>query len=180
MSAIDNQPESTNFLSQLGFRFLIERIPNVNYFCQAAEIPGISINSVDSNTPFTVIPHAGSRLTFNPLDLKFVVDENIANYLEIYNWLVGMGRPDSFQQTVDFAKQSHGFASRIDSVQKMESDGTLLILDGDKNPKIQVFFEAMFPVSISGLSFNSTDSDVQYIEATAQFRYRKFSFEKLK
>lgn len=172
-----SQPTNLNYLSQLGFRFAVEKIPNVNYFCQAAAIPAISVNSVDSVTPFSVIPHAGSRLTFEPLNVRFRVDENLANYLEIYNWLVGLGRPDSFEQTRALALQSHTFNARIGSTINIVSDATLFVLNSNKHVKLHIFFEELFPVSLSELQFESMSSDIQYLEATAQFRYRKYSIE---
>jgi hypothetical protein len=171
------QPNNLNYLSQLGFRFALEKLPSVSYFCQAVAIPAISINSVDTPTPFTVIPHAGSRLTFEPLNVRFRVDEDLKNYLEIYDWLVGVSRPDSFQQTRDLVAASHAFNARPGSTMHIVSDATLFVLNSNKKVKFHVFFEELFPVSLSELMFESMSSDVQYLEATAQFRYRKYSIE---
>jgi hypothetical protein len=177
MSSTEETPENLNYLSQLGFRFAIKRLPMVNYFCQAASIPGVSINSMDTPTPFTVIPHPGSRMTFEPLNIRFRVDENLKNYLEIYNWIVGISRPDNFQQTVEFLNKSGSYAVKPGSRPTYTSDGTLFVLNSNKRVKFNVFFEELFPVSLSELQFESTSSDVQYLESQVQFRYRKFSIE---
>jgi len=173
------QPNNLNYLSQLGFRFALEKLPSVSYFCQAIAIPAISINSVDTPTPFTVIPHAGSRLTFEPLNVRFRVDEDLKNYLEIYDWLVGVSRPDSFEQTRILESQSRILNYRAGSVLNVVSDATLFVLDSNKRVKLHVFFEEVFPVSLSELQFESMSSDVQYLEATSQFRYRKYTVERV-
>ena len=43
MSALQNLPSNINYLSPVGFRFTLANFPDVNYFCQAANIPGLSI-----------------------------------------------------------------------------------------------------------------------------------------
>lgn len=179
MSAVENTPDNLNYLSQLGFRFLLEKLPNVNYFCQSANIPAISVNSLDTPTPFTVLPHAGSRITFEPLLIKFIVDEDLKNYQEVYDWLIGLGRPDSFEDTKNLARQSHVFSQKLESVRNVTSDGTLFVLNSNKRAKLQIFFTEMFPVALSELSFNSTDSSVDYLTATVEFRYRRYKVESI-
>ena len=36
-------PKNKNFLSPVGFKFIIGRTPNVDYFCQSAQIPQVEI-----------------------------------------------------------------------------------------------------------------------------------------
>ena len=53
----------------------------------------------------------------------------------------------------------------------MFSDATLTILSNKNNPIIQIFFQDMFPVSLSGLEYNQDATDVEYIKAEAEFAY---------
>lgn len=106
MTALNTQPSNINMMSPLGFRFVIKRLPTVNYFCQQATIPALSMNPIDVGSPNSSVPMPGSKLFFDPLTIRFKVDEDLNNYMEIYNWLVGLGHPQSLQQTADYKRLS--------------------------------------------------------------------------
>ena len=54
------------------------------------------------------------------------------------------------------------------------SDGTLQVLSSNFQPIIQVKFIDLFPISLSSLTFDVSDTDVQYFTAEASFRYTIF------
>lgn len=177
MSTLTDQPTNPNFLSPLGFKFTINKTPNVNYYVQAANIPSITLGSPDIQNPFVRIPTAGDQLVFGELNLSFKVDEDMKNYMEIYNWLVGMGFPDSFTQYEGIASQKAGpISGKINPLTGagVYSDATLTVLSSAMNPIHQVNYIDCFPVMISDLNFESTDGDVNYLTCETTFRYRKF------
>ena len=166
-SVVDNK----NFLSPLGFRLILNRTPNVEYFCQSATLPTVTLpETTQQVTPFVTIPHPGDHIQYDPLDLRFRVDEDMANYLEIYNWMVGLGFPDNYSQYKVLSDNNK---------EKVYSDGTLLILTSNNNASIRVVFENMFPTSLSPLAFDVTQADIEYLEATVTMKYRKFYIENI-
>jgi hypothetical protein len=180
MSALENQPTNLNFLGQNGFRFAIKRLPAVNYFCQSVSIPSVSIGAIESPTPLAFVPRPGDRITFDPLFVKFKVDENLANYIEIFNWIEGLGHPEDLLQTRDLSRRikNEQVGSRpIGSATTFVSDATLSILTSNKNYNKTVKFYDCFPISLSELSFESTITTIEYLEATVSFRYRRYVFE---
>ena len=133
-------------------------------------------------SPFAIIPRPGDRITYDPFNIRFRVDEDLKNYKEIEDWIVGMGHPETFEQSEDFAKanpspfvQDRGTASGANFV----SDATLTVLTSHKNPSINVFFQDAFPITLTELTFDSTLTDVEYLEATVTFRYRKYNIESI-
>ena len=94
----------------------------------------------------------------------------MTNYFEVYDWLIQLGFPDSFTQYT---------AGRVSPADKNYSDGTLMVMSSKHNPNLVVTFEDMFPILLSELSFSYGDSDVETLEATVTFRYKKFSIQKL-
>lgn len=171
------QPSTLNILSPLGFKFSIKRLPNVSYFCQNVQIPSISVGFIDVNNPLAVIPVPGSRLLFDPLNIRFRVNQDLKNYLEIYNWLVGLGHPVSLDQTKAFSKLADIPKARSGTASSYVSDGTLTILNSFKNPTHYVFFKDLFPTSLSELVFDSTQADVEYLESTVTFKYLRYEIE---
>ena len=64
MSALQGQPINTSFLSPIGFKFQLNNFPAVNYFCQSATLPGISISSISVPTPLKTIELSGDEVSF--------------------------------------------------------------------------------------------------------------------
>ena len=175
MTAISNLPDNKNFLSPLGFTFSIKKTPGVNYFVQSVNLPTISLGTVDLETPFVKIPYPGDHITYEPLVISFRVDEDMRNYAEIHNWILATGFPDSFDQyqsMSDIAKY-RGTASRM-AGEGQFSDASLIVLNSVKAPIIEFKFHDLYPISIGELQFDTRNTDVDYIEASVTFAYRKF------
>lgn len=166
MSAYGNQPTNVNFLSPLGFSFKIKKTPHLNYFVQSVTLPGVSIAPIEVPNPFSKIPFAGSQLTYDTMSLTFKVDEDMKNYLEIYNWLTGMGFPKDFAQYQNIANQTTG--------EGVFSDLTLIINTSSKNPNIEVTFYDAFPLNLSPLTFDTTPEEVSHITCTVEFKYGRY------
>ena len=158
-----SDPTNKNFLGQTGFRLVLDRTPTVNYFSQSASLPAISLGIANIVNPLIDYPLPGEKLAFSAFNISFRVDEDLKNYIEIYNWLVGLGSPSTTDQYNRFKNNSVH--------QSNLSDATLSILSSKYNPNIRVKFQKMFPESISELLFTSTGSDIEYLEATVSFRY---------
>ena len=79
-------PDSINPLLPTYYQFTISRLPGVNYFCQTASLPSLSLSQVSMPTRFTTL-QSPSKITFDELTVTFVVDEAMKNWMEIYNWM---------------------------------------------------------------------------------------------
>lgn len=173
MSALDNTPENKNFLSPLNFKFQIKKAPHVNFFLQKTNIPQIALTPVNTPNPFVNVPYPGEHLTYDPLDITFKIDEDLQNYLEIHNWIRSLGKPENFDEykTIQDKKSWTGDG--------IYSDISLMILSSTKSPNYEIVFTDSHPVSLTAVTFNTTDPDVRYLEATASFRYTYFSIQKI-
>ena len=58
------------------------------------------------------------------------------------------------------------------------SDGNLHILNSNFNTTAIVKFFDLFPISLSSLEFEATDTDVNYFTADAIFRYTVYNIVK--
>jgi hypothetical protein len=180
MAAIDNQPDNKNFLSPIGFKFVIKKTPHINYFVQTATLPSLQLGTSNVDTPFVKFPLPGDHLNFGDFSLTYKVDEDLKNYLEIYNWMIALGFPDNFDQykSADDIRQGPitGQINRMSGL-SMITDGTLIILSSSRNPIHEVVFENIFPTSLSELQFTSTDTDVSFLTSTVTFAYQKYSIK---
>ena len=144
------------------YQFTISRLPGVNYFCQTASLPSLSLSQVSMPTRFNTI-QSPSKITFDELTVTFIVDEGMKNWMEIYNWMRSTTNVDSYEQYVADKKQY--------------TTGNLLILNSSKNPKLNITFNRLFPITLSALDFVSTGIDPEPLQATCSFSYTSYDIE---
>lgn len=167
-------PSNINPLSPNGFQFSITKLPEVNFFCQSINIPGITLGAPEFGTPFSLAPIPGETLTYDTLNVQFLVDESMTNYQAIYNWIVALGFPQSYEQYTTFVSDDQ--RGIIGELAKNFSDGTLQILNSSNNPAKTIQFRDLFPISIESLTFMSTAEDVQYLVGNATFKFGFYEF----
>ena len=175
-SGFRNQVKNKNFLNPTGFKFILNRAPKVVFFSNQANIPGLNLGTADQTTYLTDIPVPGDKLQFQDLNLRFLVDEDLENYLEIQHWLRGLGFPDSLKEIYDW-QSSNPNAPRGEL--NYTCDGTLNVLTSSNVANFKVKFLDMFPVSLSDLDFDATDSDIDYLTANVTFKYTIYNITDL-
>lgn len=163
-----------NMLSPLGFSFSIKKTPDMNFFVQNVTLPGIQLGETQMPTPFKSIPIYGDHITYGDLQVTFKVNEDLSNYRMIFDWITGIGFPDSYSQHKDLVD-----SALPGSGEGIESDAVLTILSSSMNPVIIVDIKDLFPISLTDLEFNSRDTQVEYIEATATFKFLNYTFRKV-
>lgn len=173
MVAINRVPENLNYLTVIGFNFILQKAPHVEFFVQDATVPSLSLPSVDVANPFVSAPFAGSHLNYESLNLSLIVDENLEGYQEMHNWITGLGYPKDYKQHGDLVREN------IEQYQRktVYSDMSLTLLTSLKNPNIQFNFRDAWPTSISGWTLTHTSEDVQMATFDVSFRYNYFDLE---
>ena len=170
-SAFANQIQNRNFLSPIGFRFSLAKTPKVNFFCNSARIPEINLGLAVQPTYLKDIDIPGDKLTYGDLTLRFLVDENLENYMAIHNWMTGLGFPETTQDFKDLTTNDDGQRD----LEEQFSDGNLQILNSNFRPVANVKFFNLFPVSLTSLDFDATEPDIQYFTAEASFKYTVYN-----
>lgn len=159
-----------SFLQSTGYLFSIQRLPRTSFVVQRINLPGISLNPVMVPTPFVSRAEAGDHLLYDELRVTFKVDEDLKNYLEIHNWLRGLGFPEEYEEYAELEKLPGSGA---------KSNALLVILDAKKRPRFEVSFVDCVPISLSQLQFESTAATLPFIEADVSFRYTSFSIQSI-
>ena len=162
-----NQITNRNFLAPSGFKFTLSKEPKVSFFCTSARIPEISLDTAVQPSYLKDLDIPGEKLTYGDLCLRFLIDENMENYMAIHNWLTGLGFPETGSQYRDLTTDATGARDPKEAF----SDGTLRILNSNFKDVAKVKFKDLFPVSLSSLEFDATVTDVQYFTAEVTFKY---------
>ena len=166
-SAFAKQIDNRNFLSGVGFKFNLTKFPKVDFFSNSARIPELNLELTQQASYLKNIDIPGERLTYGDLSLRFLVDENMENYISVYNWLKGLGFPESTKEFADLNKDKEG----LRDPKQAFCDGTLSILNSNYREVAKVKFKDLFPVSLSSLEFDATNTDLQFFQAEATFKY---------
>ena len=169
--SIVGQIENRNFLVPTGFNFILNRAPKVAYFGSSVEIPSMSLGVANFANYLKDIPLPGDKMEFDDFNLRFLVDENLENYMEIQNWMRGLGFPESLKEIYDYQKEAPDIKQPNKSQLNLYSDGTLTILDSNMRPKFKVIFENMFPYNLTTLEFDARQTDLEYFTAQVSFKY---------
>ena len=180
-----------DFASPTQFRFQIQKLPEVQFFCQTINIPGISVGGLTQSTPLSQIAIAGSDITYEDLTATFLIDEQYRNYREVHTWLKGLSFPENHTQFQNLLSegsdrmplsQSRGVQTESGKTKPatpdaaIYSDATLTILTSKNNPSLEVRFRDVFPKSISNVQLTTQDTEVTYLVADVTFGYKYYDF----
>ena len=171
-----NQLSNRNFLSPVGFKFSIVKIPKADFFANQAMIPGVDLGFAEQPTYLKNLPIPGDKMSYGDFQLRFLIDENMENYLEVHNWLRGLGFPDSLKEIYEWQSSN---PNTLRGEFNYTCDGTLNVLSSSNTPNFKVKFLDMFPVSLSDLDFDATDSDIDYLTANVTFKYTIYNITDL-
>jgi hypothetical protein len=178
MNAFLNQISNRNFLVPSGYKFSLSRNPKVDFFSTSVNIPGINLGVAVQSNYFKDIPVPGDKISFDDFTLNFIVDENLENYLEIQNWIRGFGFPEYPGQYAELLENDI-LSENKQNAYSGQSDGTLLIYNSNFVPNIKVNFRGLFPVSLSEINFDSSDTQVAYITSQVTLKYTMYNISKI-
>jgi hypothetical protein len=168
---------TTNFLSPIEFKFVLSRLPSVEFFVQAVNIPGASSGFSEFPTPFKILYEPGDKLMYDDLVVTVLCDENLEAFKEIQAWIVALTYPDNFGQYRTLTTRPPGGVNTADVVNTIRSDASLILLDSNKNASIQLKFKDMFPTAISGINLNTAGTDVTAPTFDITFKYASYDIE---
>ena len=140
-------------LSPTGFKLTInrEKFANTEFFITSFGIPSLSAGEVQTNFQNNIGFTPGEALTYESLSLRFVIDEDMNNYTEMFNWM----------------------KANTDTVER--HDMILSIMTNKNLVNKQFQFKDAFPTSLSGVEFSAQATDVEYLQADVTFRYNEFA-----
>ena len=178
-SIYDNQIKNRNFLSPTGFKFILNKAPKVSFFGNQVNIPQMTLGVAEQPTYLRNIPLPGDKIQFEDFSLRFLVDENLDNYMEIFSWIRALGFPESLEEIYAWQKRDFDIKQPDKTHESFYSDATLEILTSTQNPNFKIIFQDLFPTSLSTLEFDATDEDISYLTADVTFKYTLFNITDL-
>lgn len=180
-----------NFQSELHFEFQIQKLEKLPIFVQNVVHPGIFTEAPQTGTQFSPIKHIGDTLFFPDLYVTLKLDQNMTTWFEMFKWLTGLTRSETYQQFIDLiankdttldgskalfrAREALGGGK---GYKNTKSTATLTVNDANHVPFMDIMFMNLHPTSMSGFSFHTDSSNVNYITYDVAFAY-DFYFPKV-
>lgn len=164
----------TNFLSPNGFQLTIERLPKVAFFCNSVTLPGVSLPPLSTATPLSTVEIPSDKMIFEPLTLTFIVDEKMHNWVEVFNWIRGLGFPQAYDE---YIRENDRGVIGLSELSRNYSDAELAILGSNNIPVRRFMFRDCFPTALSGVRMSSDTTDVQYVTADLTLEYSYYTID---
>lgn len=180
MTALNRNPSNTDLLQSTKFRVTFSRLPGVTFFCNSANLPGISLTEIPMPTPFVELYLPGEKAVYDTFNITFLVDEDLRAWTELHDWIRGATFPTDFEEYANLARLNP--QANIRTIQQrppVYSDAMLTIYTNKNNANFRVKFVDLFPTNIGSLSFSSGDSAENIVTADATFRFSYFNYERI-
>ena len=159
-SKTTNSIGTLNYATNTRATIEIHNQPEITFNCIGFNIPGISTQSPKLPTPFTDIPLRGDTLFYTPLEISFIVTENLENFRLAVAWMEGFTAPDTPEQWI---------------ARKFEySDATIFLYNSHNNLQVEVLFTGLTPVFIGGLRFETTAEAAVELVCDMTFEYQNY------
>jgi len=145
------------------FLFSFSHIENVSYAVTLINIPAVTLGETIAPTPEMDISYPGSKIQFDPIQLTFLVDEDFANYIEIFDWMTQLRKWNTL----------NGLPTpQAPSVKETDGmyDAHLTILSNNLVPLKTVVFKSCWPSFLGQVDFLLQESgEAQTCDLTLQF-----------
>jgi hypothetical protein len=163
---------NVNLLSEGNFQIDIPRLKYLNPHVTGANIPALTLPNVFIKTGLTALPNPSDNIEWASLSVSFLVDEEMHNWFEIYDWIVGLGFPESQTQFDDWMSNYKSInAGTFD-------DATLVVYTNKKNPAVEVTFKNIVPLYLSEVAFR-TDTQNEFLPCTVNFAVETYSYRRV-
>ena len=162
------------------------RLPQLTYVLQEVQLPGVSAQLARLNGPGLVLRQMPDHLSYEPLTVTFMIDEEFRAHRELHSWLIGItGAEDRSYRTAEFIANQNQYLWKETTPSKRlttaaETTAGLTIVNGGKTPVLRVVFHNLYITGLGPVQFNTTATDtLTPLTSTATFEYDYFSIVKL-
>jgi hypothetical protein len=169
-----------NSLRPNGFLMTVKTFQDVSFTCQSVSLPSLTLGNAIQSTPFIDLPRSGDKLQKGLLSASFIVNEDMSNYLEIYNWLIRAGFPNSYEEFIDITTERKQIFSVRDDEDSLYSDIVINILNSDNEPNLEFVYTNCLPVSLSQVNLDVRPAtDIEYITCQVDFSFHFYKVNRL-
>ena len=169
-----------SILNKNNFKLIIQKTPTVEYYAQTVTIPGLTFSETIQATGIGVDAYfPGDKISFDTLNVSFLVDEDLENYQEMYNWMtqiVPISDSKDYQTLTGSTMNTLGVSSQDENSQNLVSMITLVTNTNKNIPNRFFRFYDAFPISLGSLEMQS-GSETAPVTCEVSFRYNFYEIK---
>ena len=169
-----------SILSKNNFRLLIDKVPAVEYYVRSVIIPGMQFSETVQAAGVGLDAYfPGDKVTFDTLDVTFLVDEDLENFKEIYDWMdaiVPVHDPSSYSTLTKSTSTQSKLYQKAESDLAQMSDITLVINTNKNIPNKFFRFHDAFPINLGAIELES-GADSEAVICTVSFRFTYYEIK---
>jgi len=174
-------PTNKSYLQPTSFRLVLPKLPNVEFFCTGVNVPDVSFSEAILATSIGVNAFfPGDKLSFGELTVNYLVDEDLTNYSEVYDWMKSItpaSAPTDFASLTGTRSNSTNTYTGVGSDLEQYEDIMIVINTNKNNPNKIVHFYDAFPITLGGFQMSSESTDVAALSSSITFRYTYFDIQ---
>ena len=186
VDALHRQPTVFDYSQSNQFKVFFPIFPVTEWFVVRANIPNVVLGVADQYTPFVQVAMVGDHITYGDFNVTFIVDENLKNYMEMYNWVKNIGFPFSHDQfnkleRPDYQDRSGGtnYNPETDTYSKandrdLYTDIILQIMTAKNNLVATCDIYEAFPTTLGAIEYSQQETDMTYATCEVGFAYTWF------
>lgn len=169
---------SNNYLIGNSWQLQIPKFKDVAFMTNSCNLPKISGKSIEVGTRFSPLKVSGTKLEFEQLEVEFIIDPAMKNYLTMYQYLVGLNPLQSLDKDGTTGVSDYqSFIGQTSSLDNDFQDISLIIYDNYNQPLISAVFHDAYPTSLSlPTSLAASKATSSPLVASATFDYTWFDF----
>lgn len=167
-------PANPNLLNDKGAKMVLTRFPDLVFYVQRIRIPEVRVGATQQWAPMDQMPWPGDTLYRDDFAVQFKVNEDMTNYMQMYDWMVKSVAPNSpaqYRELIGSGKNQR--------VTNLFSDVTISVPNSSYTVNKEFRLEDAFPFSLTSLDFTTQGNDTQFIDCTVTFRFRHFTVHKI-
>lgn len=141
-------------------------LEDVSFNVTEFAIPSISLPTPEQVTPFSNIPLHSDKPIFDDLNITYIVDEQLKNWLSLYNTAIGHSYPINYE-------------NRCNVAMPHDTDVYIHIYNSRNRNIFSVKFHNVILTNVGELSFTTTDNSSAGLTmtSTATFKYSYYTIE---
>lgn len=147
-----------NYLTSNRATLQIVGLGEVEFSITSFNLPSLTLEYSAVPTPFLAGKEATSKPDFGEIQVTFLVDENMKNWLAVFDWMIDLS----------FTK----------SIKTRFVDGSIIVYSSHNNEIIKFNLSEIVPIYLSDISFQESSAETAPITASARFAFTNMTYQR--
>ena len=174
-----NLPENLSYLAPTQFELLIKKLPNTKYFATGVNVPSIDVAEIQQPTRYGAnVKVPGDKISYGAITITFIVDENMENWTELYDWMAGITSStdaEKYRTLVGANRRANEPYDGSGDPDAVYSDMTIVVTTAANNPNRFIRIQDAFPTNLGEITMDTTVAGgLSYVTCNASFQFTTF------